>query len=445
MTRIGPYNNGDCNNAYPGSLNLRGEIQELDLPVFNLVKRLGPKKFVFHGGSRNVAIRNGQLAVLGDGHLKILDAESLAELRILPTVVTHGCPGWFQTELTAETTRGLQGHSVPCGLSTIYWLENGVVAVTPGGDIGKTIGRLDLIRVEGDAALPVVPKTGNQREYLGAADGNPTILRTLGGHAWGRINVSTLAGGNIKVNTVLNNPCYISTRDYHYVIGSPKQQKEVSGDGRILNDQMAWTPGITISRIGADLKPEGIYQTEGYNLPWGADACYWPQPWCMAAGVICIATSSGHVVKLNPGTTLAESSRYTTGLINPRIAVDRSGRVAILGQWGNGNLRTATASTTVSLDFEAYRNNKQFCNHLAVDDDKLYVAKMLNGLFTIDIFKTSDCTRIQQIYRKIEGADTSGQCVDFFLHDGAAYALLNVSEPVTEITRKFSQKLLRVT
>jgi hypothetical protein len=60
----------------------------------------------------------------------------------------------------------------------------------------------------------------------------------------------------------------------------------------------------------------------------------------------------------------------------------------------------------------------------------------------IGVYAIATGRREVEIRREIPGADASGQVVDFFLCDGAAYALVTPSEPMANA--EFHQVLVRV-
>ena len=437
MTRIGPYDNGDNSHRYDGVLPFRGQVQTLEIPCFTEVRRLVKKQFVYHGGSRNVAIRDGQIAVLGDQHLKLLDAVTLQETAQFSTVVRNGCPGWYQytTSDKPMEQRRLQGHSVPCGLSVIYWHENGWIAVTPGGDIGQTATGRDFVRVSGEGPVPTVPRGSNQREYLGICDRNPIVLCGIGGFAAGRVNQGII-GGAIKCPTLMDNPTYLSTPDCHYVFAPASAPPGRGG-------QFQWSRGIQISRIASDRSVTCVFLDNAINVKPADPAQYQPQPWCLVNGTIYLWSATQEFVLVDTATwDVTYRKPMVVPVLFPRLAVNQSGVSVLLS--GNFLHRVGGWKVPCPMDPQQGRTNKQFSNHLAIDDSWAYVCRLLAGKLTITRHSLATGAANGSVVVPIADADSSGQCVDFCLHDGAAYALLTPREPVLDTSRKFKQILVRV-
>ena len=439
MNRIGPFGNGDCSRSYTGTLALRGEIRTVEVDCW--VDPKNPPRGVptlKHGGSANLAYRDGKLIALGNGHLKVLDGETLAEQRQIRTVVTGGFQGWDRTNGTKARTQA--GHSVPAGLSTLYWLENGLVSIRPGGDIGSNPNGHEFVRVSGEAAIPQLRRESNQREWLAVCDGNPLILCSMGGHTFGRTIIDGVrdgAGMTIRVPNVVNAPSHISTQDCHYLLFPAKLSPQARNKSMLEH-----TPGLSVYRVDAsgNVSQKFVNATMGVWTGW--DGTYAPQPWCLSKGWIYAVTGTKEVSAIDVSTWGFTKFTIPPSGFRPRLAVNQSGVAVVCGL---GQIfRVGAWSFPVPLDGESMNTNKQFCNHIVIDDENVYLGRLLSGQLVIDARKLNGGSTVGRHVVPIPGSDVSGQCHDMFAADGALYALVTPREPPISGERRFSQMIVRV-
>jgi hypothetical protein len=411
---------------------------------------------ILHGGSRNAVIRDGVLILLGDRHLEAFDAKTLDSIGAYPTVVKNGCPKFIGTGLGS----GLQGHDVPNGLSVLTWIEHGLVSVIPSGDIGGTHWGRDWVRVPGGQSQPSTPVaqstqienrgSANQRGYVAACDGNDLLLLPNAGHAFGRMSIHGMLYGNwayaargARVPSIVNTPCHLSTPDCHYVI-APFPVVVFRGEVR-------WGTGVQINRVTATGKPELVFSDRSLSIPDGGWCCYYPRPWCISGGTIYLWSITDELVAIDTSSWKVSSRRRVAFERDfPRLAVNSRGDVAMLGATSPDFASTTMKLTLVGRwesllvesSMEGIWSNQQCTNHIAIDDRRVYLARLLGGDLVVGAYQISDGRRDYQVRYVIPGADDSGQVVDFFLNDGAAYALVTPREPTKDAA--FHQVLVRV-
>ena len=442
MTRLGPLGNGDNSRSYDGVLALTGRVQTCEVKCW--VDPVRPPKGVptwKHGGSANLAYRDGKLIALSNGHLKVLDAATLAEVRQIPTVVTGGFQGWDRTNGNEKRTQA--GHSVPAGLSTLYWLENGLVSIRPGGDIGSKPNGHEFVQVTGDAKSPTLPRESNQREWLAACDGNPLVLYTLGGHAYGRTTIGFFNGaevGTIRVPNAINSPANLSTPDCHYLLAPGKVVTQARNGGLIEHQ-----PGLSIHRVGRDGSDAQIFSEATMSVATGWDGTYAPQPWCLRNGKLYVHTSNSRTFEL----AVIDTQRWTftrTGTppmgYRPRVAVNRAGDVIVCG--ANTVCVPGLWTITTPLDVEAQTTNKQYGNHVVIDDAAVHIVRLIGGILVVESRSLKDGKPIGSHRVTIPGSDYTGQCHDAFAVDGAIYALVTAAEPWRTGPKAFTQTIVRV-
>lgn len=443
MSRIGPYGDGSCSRSYDGTLVLDGTIQTVSVECY-----VGPKppKGVptkAHGGSANLAMRDGKLAVLGNGHLNLLDCETLAEVARHPTMVTCGFQGWDRTNFAEK--RVIAGHSVPCGLATIYWLENGLISVRCGGDIGSTTRGFEFVRVAGDAPIPQLQRESNQREWLAICDGNPLSLVTMGGHAFGRTEIEAFCGADvttIKVPNLINAPSHLSTPDAHYLLspGNILYQKTAKGADKPTFTEHA--TGLSVWRVNRDGTAKNTFTDSTMGVWTGWDGSYAPQPWCLQNGRIYAVTKTTELSVINVSTWGATRYAMPSVGFKPRLAVNRA-EIPIL--CGLGQLcRPAAWTVPVPLDGDMGNTNKQYTNHQVVDDANVFLCRLIGNSLLIDVRSLKDGKLANRYTVPIPFADATGQCHDFFAADGALYALVTPGELPVNSPREFTQTVVRV-
>lgn len=440
MTRIGPYGNGDCSRYCPGAWTPRWSTQIVRVECFAEPRQAAVLKRLLHGGSANLALRDGKLAVLGIDHVKILDAGSLKELNQCPTRIRRGWPGWDFTWAERGTGRyPLAGHSTPAGLSTLYWLDNGLIHVRSGGDV-KTSNGLDFVRVSGDAPIPDVKPANNQREWIGLCDGNPTILFAGAGHAFGRSTLWPLSGAVFKAPTLINNPCFLSTPDAHYVI-APSPARPAGKTGFIT-----WSSGLQINRLSLDARGRPVvapvFETKAGSLPYGDDGYYHPQPWCLSGGLIHVVSDKRTHTSIDVSTGTTTSVQTPSLGFAPRVCANPDGVLVCTGQ--NAVVRPGAWSVTIPLAVEVPRQNQQFCNHVAINDASVFVARLINGRLIVSQQALKDGTKQGLIDIPIESADETGRVCDFFAWGNALYCLLTPCEPLIQKQKTFHQLIVRV-
>jgi hypothetical protein len=174
----------------------------------------------------------------------------------------------------------------------------------------------------------------------------------------------------------------------------------------------------------------------------GWDGCYTPQPWALKNGRIYAATKTTEIAVLNVSTWGATRYAMPSMGYRPRLAVNRA-EIPVL--CGLGQIcRPGTWAVPVPLDGESLNTNKQYTNHLVLDDAKAYLCRLINGSLAIDVRELRDGRLVSRISVPIPYADATGQCNDFFAHGGSLYALVTPCEPPSTAPRQFKQMIVRV-
>ena len=442
MNRLGPLGNGDNSRSYDGVLALTGRVQTVDVKCW--VDPARPPKGVptwKHGGSANLAYRDGKLVALGSGLLKVFCAESLSVTQEFPTVVTGGFQGWDRTNGNEKRTQA--GHSVPAGLSTLYWLESDLVSVRPGGDVGSRPNGHDFVRVTGDAKVPALPRESNQREWLAACDGNPLVLYSLGGHAYGRMTIGFFSGdsvGSIRVPNAINSPANLSTPEFHYLLAPGKVVTQARNGGLIEHQ-----PGMSIHRVDQGGGDTEVFNDPTMDVATGWDGTYAPQPWCLRNGKLYVYTANSRTF----GLAVIDAEKWSVTRTStpsmgyrPRVAVNRAGDVIVCG--ANTVCVPGLWTITTPLDVEAQTTNKQYGNHVVIDDAAVHIVRLIGGILVVESRSLKDGKPIGSHRVTIPGSDYTGQCHDAFAVDGAIYALVTAAEPWRTGPKAFTQTIVRV-